>query len=47
MSFFDLVSVHLKLAGVGHLLHAGERPGPPRCPLSVVFLHVIRHKDPR
>jgi hypothetical protein len=47
MSFFNLVSVHLKLARVGHLLHAGERPGPPRCPLSVVLLHVIRHKDPR
>ncbi len=37
MSFFNFVSVHLKLARVGHLLHAGERPGSPRCPLSIVY----------
>ncbi len=47
MSFFNLVSIHLKLARVGHLFHAGELPGSQRCPLSVVLLHVIRHKDPR
>jgi hypothetical protein len=37
MSFFNLVSIHLKLARVGHLLHAGELPGSPRCPVSVVY----------
>jgi hypothetical protein len=37
MSFFNLVSIHLKLARVGCLLHAGELPGLPRCPLSVVY----------
>jgi hypothetical protein len=45
MSFFHLVSIHLKLARAGHLLHAGELPGSLRCPLVRCFLHVICHKD--
>ncbi len=37
MSFFHLVSIHLKLEKAGRLLHTGELPGSPRCPLSVVY----------
>ncbi len=46
-SFFHLVSIHLKLAGAGHLLHAGELPGSPRFPLVHHLLHVICHTGPR
>ncbi len=43
MSFFHLVSIHLKLAGAGHLLHTGELPGSSRCPLVRHLLHVLCH----
>jgi hypothetical protein len=33
----SLLSQCTYLARVGHLLHAGERPGSPRCPLSFVY----------
>jgi hypothetical protein len=46
MSFFHHVSIHLKLTRAGHLLHAGELPGSPRCPLVHRFLHMIPHKEP-
>jgi hypothetical protein len=33
--------------GVSHLLHAGELPGSPHCPLARRLLHVVFLKDPR